>query len=205
MLARPCVLALAAVASACADGFTTPSAYDAEPDVCGDAAARANALAECAAAAACGGIVGYAGILEAREVRVGGPIDSTRATDVSTASGTFWNVVEAVGASPYFNFVLKVESLGGEVAGELTDRSLVTSRAAAGAADALADALVGFELRLATSAESQAFAAVNGGALAIEEQTEGSLTGTFDVLFGADDTLSGCFSLTPTSRRVTTE
>lgn len=201
------VIALAvscSLLSGCDDEFATPSAYDAEPDVCTDAAAREAALSACTATDGCGGIAGYTGTLEGRAIRVGGPLETTRAIDASEGGDVFWDVVEGIGSSPYFNFVLKMESVGGSTAETLTDRTLTTSRAARTAPDPLGDLAVGFELRLSTSAESEAFAATNGGTVALEQQTPNELEGVFTVAFGADE-LTGCFLLTPQSRRTSAE
>ncbi len=189
-----------ALLGGCDDRFVTPSAYDQAPDVCGDSAARAAVLEACQAAGDCGGVIGFSGTLEGRDVRVGAGLEAARFTDARTPEGVVVDGIEAIGESPYFKFVLKVQSIGGGVDLVETDvRELTTNRASDTAPDRFTDDTVSLELRLTTTSESEAFGADDGGVFVIDDRSADGLSGTFAAAFGEDE-LSGCYSFSPTSR-----
>jgi hypothetical protein len=195
--------AVALLLAGCLGNFDTPSAYQSQIYYCETANAPAfQALAQsCLAAGSCGGALSMRGTMQGQPLTVGTTLQASTVALVQEAPGApeLWDVLRMQGASPYFQFVFHVKSVGGDVSVDMP-RSLGL-RAGAGALDSgLDDAVsdVGQTLQVGgANTEQQGLS--DSGTITFSKLTRGEIDGVFHGSFGAtDDVVDGCFIMYPT-------
>jgi hypothetical protein len=186
----------------CLGNFNTPSAYQSQVYYCETSNGPAfQALAQsCVAGGNCTGAFSMRGTMQGQPLTVGTTLQTSTVALVQTTPGApeFWDVLRMQGASPYFQFVLHVKSVGGDVSVDMP-RSL-TLRAGAGALpmgldDTLSD--VGQTLQVG-GANTEQEGLSDTGSITFNKLTKTEIDGVFHGSFGtADDVVDGCFIMYP--------
>lgn len=204
--ARRLALALVPFASvACIEPFETPAEYDSQRYLCSDEHqdAWAEAIDDCLAEPACGGVVSFQGRLEGVPVTVESVQNNTIFRRIRLADGdeVVLERMDTFGASPYFTFGFKMKSIGGSATEESTDtRQMLVDPAAERADDARNDDALTIDLRLTGGNESVELSGLKGGKVELTKQGPSEIHGTFSSSFGkASDRVEGCFALFATS------
>jgi hypothetical protein len=197
------LLPVSALLGGCLGNFNTPSAYESQTYYCETANGPAfQALAQsCVGGANCGGAFSMRGTMQGQPLTVGTTLQSSTVAVVQTdpTAPEFWDVLRMQGASPYFQFVLHVKSVGGDVSVDMP-RSL-TLRAGAGALpmgldDDLSD--VGQTLQVG-GANTEQEGLSDTGSISFSKLTKAEIDGVFHGSFGsADGVVDGCFIMFPT-------
>jgi hypothetical protein len=196
------LLFVSSLSAGCLGDFKTPSAYQSEIYYCQTSEAPAfQALAQsCLAGSACTGAFSMRGTMQGQPLTVGTTLQqSTVAVVQSNATAPeFWDVLRMTGASPYFQFVLHVKSVGGDVT--VDQPRTLDLRAGAGAlptslADDLSD--VGQTLQVGgANAEQQGLS--DSGSISFSKLTKSEIDGVFHGSFGTTtDVVDGCFIMYP--------
>ena len=200
------LLALTLLLSGGCGPLPLESAYDSQRDICGvDAEVFAELMEDCRARweqdRSCAGVLGFRGTLEGVEVTVESSLVQTRLVDLETLAGPVVREgVGLLGRSPYFEFDLTFESIGGEVEQPAAAPSVLE----VGAGNDLEDAFVGASMRMSTGAESVDLKGV-AGELTRTLQRLDEQAGTFDITFADGDSITGCFHGLVTERLVDIE
>lgn len=195
----------------CIEPFETPAEYDSQRFLCSEAneEAYAQAVAGCANDAGCGGIVSFQGKLEGVPVTVESTQTSTvfRRVSVTATDEVQLDRVDTYGASPYFEFGLQIESVGGSADDVIADaREMTVDSRATRLSDHRTDNLVTFDMRLNAGGESVTLFGLTGGSLLISKQSPEEMSGAFVTSFGkAADRVEGCFTIFPTSLNTSEE
>lgn len=193
------------VAAGCIEPFETPSEYDTQRFLCSDENQDAwdDAVANCAADDACGGVVSFEGKLEGVPVTVESTQRETifRRVHIGDTDELLLDRIDSFGASPYFEFSLQMKSVGGSAEEEApAARELTVDRRANTLADGRTDDLITLDLRLTSGGESVDLFGLTGGTVELTSQSPDELSGTFDSSFGSEsDQVSGCFVIFPTT------
>lgn len=200
----PAILAPSALLVGCVDSLETPSAYDAQRDLCSAEHADAwrAAVDSCKSESDCGGVVSFTGELEGGPVTVESTRQSTvfRRVHLSERDEEVLDRVDSDGSSPYFTFSFRLASVGGGAGQASAERPLVIDDGANGVSDRLDDDLVMLELYLQSASEDATLRALDGGSVIIATQSEDEVSGTFTAAFGdSEDPLEGCFHLLATA------
>jgi hypothetical protein len=191
----------------CVQPFETPSAYEAERYLCDPAAATqyAAAVSDCQTAfdqnRGCGGVISYRGKLEGRALTV----DSTLGTAQfliqpgPMAGQTSFDGLSVTGASPYFAFLWRLQSAGGDANATLaTAQTYSVDERARKVMGSLSDNQVDLSMRLEGGGQSVGVQGLTGGTLTITRRSMSRVEGTFSASFtNADDKLDGCFVVLP--------
>jgi len=186
----------------CLGDFKTPSAYQSEIYYCETSNGPAfEALAQsCQVSGDCTGAFSMRGTMQGQPLTVGTTLQSSTVAVVQTAPAApeLWDVLRMQGASPYFQFVLHVKSVGGDVTVD-QPRSL-TLRAGAGALptgldDDLSD--VGQTLQVG-GVNTEQEGLTDTGSITFNKLTKSEITGVFHGSFGSQtDVVDGCFIMYP--------
>jgi hypothetical protein len=200
---RSLVLTLMTAAVAgCLGDFKTPSAYQSQVYYCQTSNGPAfQALAQsCLGDGSCTGVFSMQGTMQGQPLTVGTKLQQSTVALVQAdaTAPAFWDVLRMSGASPYFQFVLHVKSVGGDVT--VDQPRTLTLHAGAGALptsldDSLSD--VGQTLQVGgANAEQQGLS--DSGTIAFTKLTKAEIDGVFHGSFGAsDDVVDGCFIMFP--------
>lgn len=188
----------------CIEPFETPSEYDSQRFLCDEAHQEAweDLVSSCADDDACGGVVSFKGKLEGVPVVVESTQPTTAFRRVRRAEGdaVVLDRIDSFGASPYFEFGIKMKSVGGDAESEApAAREMSVDSAAERREDAFDDDVLTFDLRLTSGGESVDLTGLKGGTVKITAQGPEELQATFATSFGAEaDRVEGCFALFPT-------
>ncbi|HEY1587584.1 MAG TPA: hypothetical protein VGH63_17925, partial [Polyangia bacterium] len=159
------------------------------------------ALAQsCQAAGNCAGAYSMRGTMQGQPLTVGTTLQSSTVAVVqaNAAAPAFWDVLRLNGASPYFEFVLHIKSVGGDVT--VDQPRTLTLRAGAGALptsldDDLSD--VGQTLQVG-GANTEQEGLSDTGSISFTKLTKSEIDGVFHGSFGsAEDVVDGCFIMYP--------
>jgi hypothetical protein len=201
--ARIAILLLSSsLAAGCLGDFKTPSAYQSQTYYCQTSRAPAfQALAQsCLAGGACTGAFSMQGTMQGQPLTVGGTLSQSVVALVQTDASApqFWDRLIMNGASPYFEFVFHVKSVGGDVSVDMP--RMLTLQAGAGAlATGLDDDLsdVGQTLQVGgANTEQQGLS--NSGSISFTKLTTTEIDGVFHGSFGdSTDIVDGCFIMYP--------
>jgi hypothetical protein len=201
-LARAGILLLSSVAAGCLGDFKTPSAYQSQTYYCQTSRApEFQALAQsCLAGAGCTGAFSMQGTMQGQPLTVGGTLSQSVLALVQTdpMAPEFWDRLIMNGASPYFDFVFHVKSVGGDASVDAP--RMLTLQAGAGAlATGLDDDLsdVGQTLQVGgASTEQQGLS--DSGTITFTKLSKPEIDGVFHGSFGAQaDIVDGCFIMYP--------
>jgi hypothetical protein len=198
-------VALALLTAGCVGSFSTPSAYQQQEYLC-DAqhASDFQALADsCAGGMRCAGVFSLTGSMQNTPLTFGGTLASAQYFVVQMPGATTqqWDQAKMSGASPYFDFIFHVVSIGGTVGqGEMMTRTLSINSAATTAANSLADDQVQVgQLLEVGGASADLLALTNSGSVTVTVLSPGEARGTFHGQFGnTNDVVDGCFDMFPT-------
>jgi len=202
--ARP-LIGLAAISSllaGCLGDFKTPSAYQSQTYYCQTSEAAAfQALAQsCLAANSCTGAFSLRGTMQSQPLTVGTTLSQSTLAVVQAnpTAPEFWDVFRMTGASPYYEFVLHVKSVGGDVT--VDQPRTLTLHAGAGALptsldDDLSD--VGQTLQVG-GANTEQQGLTDSGTITFSKLTKTEIDGVFHGSFGTtNDVVDGCFIMYP--------
>lgn len=203
--ARVAPAALVFVASAlagCLGDFKTPSAYQSQIYYCETANAPAfQALAQsCLGGTSCTGAFSMRGTMQGQPLTVGTTLASATAALVQAMPGApeYWDRLIMTGASPYFDFVFHMKSVGGNVDVDMP-RTLQLQAGAGALPTTLDDDLtdVGQTLQVGgASTEQQGLS--SSGSVTFTKLTRTELDGSFHGSFGTSgDVVDGCFIMYP--------
>lgn len=200
-LRLPIALCLAVVTSGCLGKFNTPSAYHEQTYLCDPAhAAQFQAIVDgCKVDGGCAGAFSMRGTLQGQPLTVETSLSDVGLGVVQRPGDTVVKLdrVNLTGASPYFQFVFHLKSVGGEVtaAGDATPRTLQLNASASGLPDPLDDDQVNVGQFLeagGASVDQQGLS--SSGQLVISFQSLEEVKGAFHGEFGeATDSVDGCF------------
>jgi len=202
MMRSLAILLVSVAAAGCLGDFKTPSAYQSQTYYCQTSNGPAfQALAQsCLGNGSCTGAFSMPGTMQGQPLTVGTTLQQSTVALVqaSSAAPAFWDVLRMTGASPYFQFVLHVKSVGGDVT--VDQQRTLTLRAGAGALptsldDDLSD--VGQTLQVGgANAEQQGLS--DSGTIAFSKLTKTEIDGVFHGSFGtSNDVVDGCFIMYP--------
>jgi hypothetical protein len=193
---------VSSVGSGCLGDFHTPSAYQSQIYYCETANGTAfRALAEsCLVGGACAGAFSMRGSMQGQPLTVGTTLQQSTVAVVQASPGALerWDIMRMQGASPYFQFVLHVKSIGGDVS--VDQARTLRLRAGAGALstsldDDLSD--VGQTLQVG-GANAEQPGISDSGSITFTKLTKSEIDGVFHGSFGtSDDVLDGCFIMYP--------
>jgi hypothetical protein len=198
------LLAIAAVASlgaGCLGNFNTPSAYDSQVYYCQTSEGPAfQALAQSCESGTCAGAFSMRGTMQGQPLTVGTTLQTSTVGLVqsSPTNPELWDVLRMQGASPYFQFVLHVKSVGGDVSVDMP-RSLTLQAGAGALANGLDDDLsdVGQTLQVG-GANTEQEGLTNTGSITFNKLTKTEIDGVFHGSFGSTtDVVDGCFIMYP--------
>lgn len=186
----------------CIDRFETPAAYQSQRYLCApeNAASFMALVAEClddrAAGGDCGGVLSFRGQLDGLPVIVESRLGSSRFETRLGALGR----VDLSGASPYYHFNMKLDSIGGLLEPPITtERSLTLEPGAGELTLDLTDTLTDGSLQLSAGGRSLALPFLSGGTVTVEQQSRTELHGRFQLTAGSpEDAIEGCFQAFPT-------
>lgn len=191
--------------SACIDGFGSPSAYEEQAYLCGEAGALEAEVDRCQSQAeTCAGVLSMRGRLDGTDILL-----STHFTDATFRidnEGAVTQVerIDATGATPYFNLSFKTKSLAAEVGGGLmATRTYGFHAGATSLPDEETDDLAEVAFRISTLSESVDLIGITDmGTLEFDSVEEHSVAGSFEGSFDVeDDVAEGCFVILATSIR----
>jgi hypothetical protein len=210
MSPRRIPLALVLVASGCLGNFKTPSAYQDQRFLCDDAhAADFQALVDsCQKDGSCAGAFSMQGTLQGEPLTVGTALSDASFTLVQTAGSPVQKLdrVNLNGASPYFDFVFHMKSVGGLVtaAGDPIGRDLTINGGSTSLAGPLDDDQVDVgQLLEAAGASSDQAGRTGSGTVSISYLSSTELRATFHGSFGdPNDSVDGCFDAIPAETAV---
>jgi hypothetical protein len=196
------IVFVSSVAAGCLGDFKTPSAYQSQIYYCETANAPAfQALAQsCQSGGSCTGAFSMRGTMQGQPLTVGTTLQQSTVALVqaNAAAPAFWDVLRLTGASPYFEFVLHIKSVGGDVTAD--QPRMLTLRAGAGALptsldDTLSD--VGQTLQVGgANTEQQGLS--DSGTITFNKLTTTEIDGVFHGSFGTTtDVVDGCFIMYP--------
>jgi hypothetical protein len=193
---------VATLVTGCLGDFKTPSAYQSQIYYCETANAPAfQALAQsCLVGESCTGAFSMRGTMQDQPLTVGTTLQQSTVALVQSdpTAPQFWDVMRMTGASPYFEFVLHVKSVGGDVTVD-QPRSLTLHSGAGVLPDSLDDDLsdVGQTLQVGgANAEQQGL--TDSGTITFNKLTQGEIDGVFHGSFGTTtDVVDGCFIMYP--------
>jgi len=197
------LLLVSSLGAGCLGDFKTPSAYQSQIYYCQTSEMPAfQALAlSCIGGSSCTGAFSMRGTMQDQPLTVGTTLQqSTLAlVQADAAAPEFWDVMRMTGASPYFEFVLHVKSVGGDVT--VDQPRTLNLRAGAGSLptsldDDLSD--VGQTLQVGgANAEQQGLS--DSGTISFTKLTKSEIDGVFHGSFGTStDVVDGCFIMFPT-------
>ncbi|MDB4969321.1 MAG: hypothetical protein JWN44_5010 [Myxococcales bacterium] len=196
------IVFVASMSAGCLGDFQTPSAYQSQIYYCETANAPAfQALAQsCQSAGICTGALSMRGTMQGQPLTVGTTLQQSTVALVqaNAMAPAFWDVLRLTGASPYFEFVLHIKSVGGDVT--VDEARTLSLRAGAGALptsldDNLSD--VGQTLQVGgANAEQQGLS--DSGSIVLTKLTKAEIDGVFHGSFGTtNDVVDGCFIMYP--------
>jgi hypothetical protein len=199
------LIGLAAISSllaGCLGDFKTPSAYQSQTYYCQTSETPAfQALAQsCLAANSCTGAFSLRGTMQDQPLTVGTTLSQATVAVVQAnpTAPEFWDVLRLTGASPYYEFVLHIKSVGGDVS--VDQPRTLTLRAGAGALptsldDNLSD--VGQTLQVG-GANTEQQGLTDSGTITFSKLTKTEIDGVFHGSFGStNDVVDGCFIMYP--------
>ena len=194
--------ALSSLLGGCLGDFKTPSAYQSQTYYCQTSEAPAfQALAQsCLVANTCTGAFSLRGTMQEQPLTVGGTLSQSTVALVQTAptAPEFWDRLVMNGASPYFDFVFHVKSVGGDASVDMP-RTLTLQAGAGSITGGLDDMLadVGQTLQVGgASTEEQGLS--NSGTVTFNKLTKAEIDGVFHGSFGTtNDIVDGCFIMYP--------
>jgi hypothetical protein len=210
MSTRRIPLALILFASGCLGDFKTPSAYQDQRFLCDDAhAADFQAVVDgCQKDGSCAGAFSMQGTMQGEALTVETALSDASFTLVQMAGSTVAKLdrVNLNGASPYFDFVFHMKSVGGLVtaAGDATGRDLSINGGSTGLMNPLDDDQVDVgQLLEAAGASSDQAGRTGSGTVSISYLSTTELRGTFHGSFGdPSDSVVGCFDAIPAETNV---
>jgi hypothetical protein len=210
MSTRRIPLALILFASGCLGNFKTPSAYQEQRFLCDDAhAADFQALvASCRNNMNCTGAFSMQGTMQGEPLTVESKLTDSTFTLVQAAGSTVQKLdrVTLNGASPYFDFVFHLKSVGGLVtaAGDMTQRDLTINGGSTSLMNPLDDDQVDVgQLLEAAGASADEAGRTGTGTVSITYLSTTELQGTFHGSFGdPTDVVDGCFDAFPAETAV---
>jgi hypothetical protein len=199
---RISILLVAAAFAGCLGDFKTPSAYQSQTYYCETANGPAfQALAQsCLIGDTCTGAFSMRGTMQGQPLTVGGTLQQSTVAVVQAdaTAPKFWDIFRMTGASPYFQFVLHVKSVGGDVTVD-QPRTLTLHAGAGALATSLDDDLsdVGQTLQVGgANTEQQGLS--DSGTISFNKLTPTEIDGVFHGSFGTQtDVVDGCFIMYP--------
>ena len=200
---RGAALLAAALAAGCTDKLSTPSAYEEQRYLCDPSYALqlASEVEACSNDKSCAGVVSFKGSLQGSPVTVESKVAIGQYIVVANgSSGQLWDQVLLNGASPYFNFVFYLKSLGGTVDSSPDEQRILRFNAAAPAQpNALSDDQIeGGMLLQAAGGSVDLRAMTNSGSVVLTKLASTELVGSFHGEFGGtNDVVDGCFHMFP--------
>lgn len=193
---------LSSMGAGCLGDFKTPSAYDSQTYYCETTNAPAfQALAQsCIAGNSCAGAFSMRGTMQSQPLTVGTTLTQSTLALVQTnpMAPQFWDRLIMNGASPYFEFVFHVKSVGGD-ASMNQPRTLMLQAGAGTQPNSLDDSLsdVGQTLQVG-GANTEQQGLTNSGTISFSKLTMGEIDGVFHGSFGdTNDVVDGCFIMYP--------
>jgi hypothetical protein len=202
-------LLMVGLAGGCVGSFSTPSAYQDQVYLCDpDHATQFQALANsCQGGQSCAGVLSLTGMLQEKPLTIGTTLTSGQYFLVQQpgSSVQLWDEAKLSGASPYFDFIFHLKSIGGTVGQNPGPaRTLVINGVAPSLKNALDDDQVQAGQLLEVSNVSDDLPGLtNSGTVVVTSISMWELKGTFHGQFGgAIDVVDGCFDMFPTQIEV---
>jgi hypothetical protein len=191
-------------AAGCLGDFRTPSAYQDQKFLCDpvNETAYRSLVDGCRMGAACAGAFSMKGSLQGDPLTVGTTLSDAAFSVVQESGKTEqqWDKADMTGASPYFQFVFHLKSIGGVVGMGMTDQRTLKIRGGANRVpNPLADDQIDVNQALeAGNASAEEPGLTDSGTVEITLLSPTEMKGSFHGNFGSTkDTVDGCFDMFP--------
>lgn len=202
LLARTCLAGMALWLGGCLGDFATPSAYQSQVYDCDDSA-RSDleaAYMNCHSDLTCFGYLSMRGTLDGKELRFSSPLSDSSLGLVQPEGSPdrYYDILRMTGESPYFQFVLHLNSIGGQVGPDLAP-TLNLDGGARTQPSPLADLELDGGVTLQVGGQSQEKAGItDSGSFIFTKLSATESRASFHGSFGTStDQIEGCFIVAP--------